>query len=34
MRMWHTILVHWKEYENEYNQWIAEIGLIHTKEAI
>jgi len=27
-------LVHWKGYENEHNQWIAETGLPHTKEAI
>ena len=27
-------LVHWKDYGDEYNQWIAEIGLPHAKEAI
>jgi len=27
-------LVHWKEYGNEHNQWISEIGLPHTKKAI
>ena len=27
-------LVHWKGYKNEYNQWIVETGLPHTKEAI
>ena len=27
-------LVYWKEYENEYDQWIAEIGLSHAKEVI
>ncbi len=27
-------LVHQKGYGDEHNQWIAEIGLPHTKEAI
>ena len=27
-------LVHWKGYGNEYDQWIAEIGLSHAREAI
>ena len=27
-------LVHWKSYRDEYDQWIAEMGLSHTKEAI
>ena len=27
-------LVHWKDYRDEYNQWIAEIGLPHAKEVI
>ena len=27
-------LVHWKGYRDEHNQWIAETGLFHTKEAI
>ena len=26
--------VHWKGYRNEHDQWIAEIGLPHAKEAI
>jgi len=27
-------LVHWKGYGNEHDQWIAETGLPHAKEAI
>ena len=27
-------LVHWKGYRNKHNQWIAETGLSHAKEAI
>ena len=27
-------LVYWKGYGDEHNQWIAEMGLPHTKEAI
>jgi len=27
-------LVHWKGYEDEHDQWIAEMGLSHAKEAI
>jgi len=27
-------LVHWKGYGDEHNQWIAESGLPHTKQAI
>ena len=27
-------LVYWKEYENEHDQWITEIGLPHAKKAI
>ena len=27
-------LVHWKNYRDEYDQWIAETGLPHTREAI
>jgi len=27
-------LVHWKSYGNNHNQWIAESGLLHAKEAI
>jgi len=27
-------LVHWKDYGGEHNQWIAETGLPHAKEAI
>jgi len=27
-------LIHWKEYENEHDQWMAEANLPHTKEAI
>ena len=27
-------LVHWKGYGNEHNQWIAESGLPHTRQAI
>ena len=27
-------LVHWKEYRNKHNQWIAETGLLHVKETI
>jgi len=27
-------LIHWKGYGDEHNQWIAEIGLLHAKEAI
>jgi len=27
-------LVHWKGYGDEHNQWIAETGLPHTREAI
>jgi len=27
-------LVHWKGYKNEHDQWIAESGLSHAKEAI
>ena len=27
-------LVHWKDYGNEYDQWIVETGLPHTKEVI
>ena len=27
-------LVHWKGYDDEHNQWIAETVLPHTKEAI
>ena len=27
-------LVYWKSYEDEHDQWIAEMGLPHTKEAI
>ena len=27
-------LVHWKEYGNEYNQWISEIGLLHAREVV
>ena len=27
-------LVHWKGYGDEYNQWIAEMGLPYAREAI
>ena len=27
-------LVHWKGYRDEHDQWIAEMGLFHAKEAI
>jgi len=27
-------LVHWKSYGDEHNQWIAEMGLSHAREAI
>ena len=27
-------LVHWKNYRDEHNQWIAEIGLSYAKEVI
>jgi len=27
-------LVHWKDYGNEYNQWIVELGLPHAKKVI
>jgi len=27
-------LVHWKGYKDEHDQWIAEMGLPHAKEAI
>ena len=27
-------LVHWKDYRDEHDQWIAETGLPHTKETI
>jgi len=27
-------LVHWKSYGDEHDQWIAETGLPHAKEAI
>jgi len=27
-------LVYWKGYGNEHDQWIAELGLSHAKEAI
>jgi len=27
-------LVHWKGYRDEYDQWIAETGLSHAREAI
>jgi len=27
-------LVHWKGYRNEYNQWISETELPHTKKTI
>jgi len=27
-------LVHWKGYGDEHDQWIAEIGLPHAREAI
>jgi len=27
-------LMHWKGYRDEYDQWIAEMGLPHVKEAI
>ena len=27
-------LVYWKDYRDEHNQWIAETGLPHVKEAI
>jgi len=27
-------LVHWKGYRDEHDQWIAETGLPHAKEAI
>jgi len=27
-------LVHWKDYRDEHNQWIAETVLPHTKEVI
>ena len=27
-------LVYWKSYGDEHDQWIAEMGLPHTKEAI
>ena len=27
-------LVHWKDYRDEHDQWIAEIGFPHVKEAI
>jgi len=26
--------VHWKDYRNEHDQWIAETGLPHAKGAI
>jgi len=32
---WETqYLIHWKEYGNEHNQWIAESWLSHTKKMI
>ena len=32
---WRTqYLVHWKGYGDEHDQWIAETGLTHTREAI
>ena len=27
-------LVHWKNYGNEHDQWIAKTGLLHAREAI
>ena len=27
-------LVHWKGYEDEHDQWIAELGLPHAKQTI
>jgi len=27
-------LMHWKDYGDEYDQWIAESGLPHEKQAI
>ena len=27
-------LVHWKDYRDEHDQWIAETGLPHAREAI
>jgi len=27
-------LVHWKDYGDEYNQWIAKTGLPYAKQAI
>jgi len=27
-------LIHWKGYEDEHNQWIAESGLPHAKDVI
>ena len=27
-------LVYWKNYGDEHDQWIAEMGLLHTKKAI
>ena len=26
--------IHWKEYKNEYDQWISETGLTYVKEVI
>jgi len=35
IRGWGTqYLVHWKGYEDEHNQWIAESGLPHAKQVI
>ena len=34
-REWETqYLVHWKSYGNKHNQWIAESGLPHARQAI
>ena len=31
---WTQFLVYWKDYGYEHDQWIAETGLLHAKEAI
>ena len=32
--MSHNNLVHWKSYGDKHDQWIAETGLPHAREAI